>query len=353
MQPSPPPVLDLPPLPGLPAQAPEVAAFHAMQPATSHWQAAALALASQLARQLPGVAPAADQGLQPTSAGTVLVALWGPGHVLKLYPPFLADHCAFEQAVLPLLHGRLAVPTPALLARGRAGDWPWTLMTRLPGAAMDAAWPQLAEADRLRLLRQIGALIPQAQACAAPHMALLRQVAPPWREVLARQRAGCLRRQQRTGLPAHLLPQVEAFVAGAVPEGPEALLTGEYTPMNLLITPGPQGMGLSGMFDFGDGLIGPPEADLLGPLAFLAAGQPARVQALLQGLALGAQAQPGEPAVPAPNAAQRRRWLRLLLLHRYSHLPAQLALAGWQQAPDLETLADWLWAPEGPPAGLA
>ena len=31
--------------------------------------------------------------------------------------------------------------------------------------------------------------------------------------------------------------------------------------------------GLSGMFDFGDGLVGPAAYDWLGPLSFLAAGE--------------------------------------------------------------------------------
>ncbi len=35
--------------------------------------------------------------------------------------------------------------------------------------------------------------------------------------------------------------------------------------------------------------------------------------------------------------------MRLLLLHRYSHLQAQVAVAGWQQAANLEALAAMIW----------
>lgn len=35
--------------------------------------------------------------------------------------------------------------------------------------------------------------------------------------------------------------------------------------------------------------------------------------------------------------------MRLLLLHRYSHLPAQIAHAGWQQAPSFEALTALIW----------
>ena len=148
-------------------------------------------------------------------------------------------------------------------------------------------------------------------------------LAPRWPDFLAGQRAQCAARQQRTGLPAHLLAQLEAFLDGPVPEGPDVLLTGEYTPMNLLVDAQD---GLSGMFDFGDGLIGPAAYDWLGPLCFLCDGEPARVQAWFDGL--------GQP-LPEPDPL-----LRLLLLHRYSHLPAQLAsLSDWALSPDLPSLA--------------
>ena len=44
----------------------------------------------------------------------------------------------------------------------------------------------------------------------------------------------CHGRQQRTGLPAHLLTQLEPFLQSPVPDGPDVILTGEYTRFNLL-----------------------------------------------------------------------------------------------------------------------
>ena len=99
--------------------------------------------------------------------------------------------------------------------------------------------------------------------------------------------------------------------------------------MNLLV----DGARLAGMYDFGDGLLGPGAYDWLGPLCFLAAGKPARCAALLQGL-----------GVTRWDAELRQRLLRLLLLHRYSALRGQIALPGWQQAPTFEALAELLWA---------
>jgi hygromycin-B 7''-O-kinase len=293
----------------LPAEI-DAAAFDALHDQPARWHAVVAAIA----------AGHSTGTVRPMSDGTVLVALVGDEFVIKLYPPFLRDHCSFERALLPRLHGRLGVPTPRLVAHGEREGWPWLLMTQLSGVSLTGPWPALSEARKCALLHAIGRLAAEVHALPVAEMAAL---APAWPAFLQRQRAGCRQRQQRTGLPPHLLAQLDAFVAGPVPEGADVILTGEYTPMNLLLGPD----GLSGLFDFGDGLIGPREYDWLGPLCFLAAGVGARRDAFFAGY--------GTPLAPDRRAGL----LRLLLLHRYSHLPAQIACPGWQTAPDFETLA--------------
>lgn len=257
---------------------------------------------------------------QPAGEGTVLVALLGREQVLKLYPPFLRDHWAFEHGLMLRLHGRLSLPTPQWLASGEHQGWPWTRMSLLPGRLLEAVWGGFDEAQRERTLHRIGRLIREVHALPVGAQARL---ALPWPDFLAQRRAGVLARQQRTGLPAHLLAELPAYLDGPIPEGPDVLLTGEYVPMNLLVD---EAGALCGMFDFGDGLIGPSAYDTLGPLTFMGAGRASRVQALYDGLA--------RPR-PASDAL-----LRLLLLHRYSCLRIQLRdMPGWQQEPDLATLA--------------
>ena len=254
----------------------------------------------------------------------MLVALLGSTHALKLYPPFLRDHYTFECAMLPRLSGRLGVPTPALLQVGEFEGWPWLLMSQLPGATLTGLWPAMNEANRCSLLHDLGALAAQVHALPVADVA---RHAPAWADFIAGQRSRCQHRQQRTGLAQHLLQQVDAFVAGPLPSGPDVLLTGEYTPMNLLAVEGR----LSGMFDFGDGLVGPREYDWLGPLTFLCAGHAARCAAFFDGY--GVQ----------PSFDQRLALMRLLLLHRYSSLRAQIAHPGWQAARSFEELVALVW----------
>ena len=265
-----------------------------------------------------------DEPVVQMTEGTVLVALLGRTQALKLYPPFLRDHFEFECAALARLGGRLTVPTPVLLQTGEHQGWPWLLMTQLAGEPLTAVWPGLSEAQKCALLSDLGVLA--AEVHALPVGGLARH-APPWGEFLAGQRARCAGRQQRTGLPRHLLDQLDTFLQGDVPQGPDVILTGEYTPMNLLAQHGR----LCGMFDFGDGLVGPREYDWLGPLCFLAAGSAARCSAFLGGY--GA----------TMDAATRLALLRLLLLHRYSNLLVQIAVPGWQQAANFKDLAALIW----------
>lgn len=292
----------------------DAAAFDALHDDLPAWRAAVESLAAGLG----------DGPVVQMKEGTVLVALIGRSHAIKLYPPFLRDHFEFERAALTQIGGRLQVPTPTLQRTGEYQGWPWLLMTQLQGEPLTAAWPRLSEAQKCALLWALGALA--AQVHALPVAGLSRH-APAWPDFLATQRQRCRARQQRTGLPPHLLAQLDGFIEGDVSQGPDVILTGEYTPMNLFVQQGR----LSGMFDFGDGLVGPREYDWLGPLCFLAAGHVARCQAFMAGY--GATL----------DAPLRLALLRLLLLHRYSNLPAQIAHPGWQRAPNFEVLAALIW----------
>ncbi|MBK6786471.1 MAG: aminoglycoside 3'-phosphotransferase/choline kinase family protein [Betaproteobacteria bacterium] len=300
--------------PELPAD-PNVADFDALQDDPARWIGVVAALGARYSS-----APAV-----PAGEGSVLVALLGRELVLKLYPPFLRDHFEFERAMLGHLQGRLSLPTPHLVDSAEHAGWPYLVMTQLAGTPLDRVWPTLQQHERCAVLRTIGRLAAEVHVLPlGPLLAL----APRWADFLQAQRKRCHGRQLRTGLPTHLLAQLDDFLQGPVPAGPDVILTGEYTPFNLLH----QGSGLSAMFDFGDGLVGPREYDWLGPLCFLAAGDAARIDAFFDGY-----------HGRAFDRGQREALLRLLLLHRYSHLKAQIALPGWPAAPDFATLAALIW----------
>ncbi len=234
---------------------------------------------------------------------------------------------------LAVLHGALApVATPELLHAGELDGWPYLVMTRLPGASLEDVWPGAAAGEQSQLLAQIGALIARVHALDPGPIAA---ISPRWDDFLAAQRAGCVARHTRLGLPAPLLAELDAYLDRVAPAIPRAtapvILTGEYTPANLLVTGRADRWQLTGLIDFGDVWCGAPDYDLLGPATFLAAGDPTRLRALLvaRGYSPGA-------LVPA----LRDRLMALLLLHRHSDLDTQLCIPDWRgRARSLDELA--------------
>jgi hygromycin-B 7''-O-kinase len=154
---------------------------------------------------------------------------------------------------------------------------------------------------------------------------------------LAAQVEGCRRRHER--LPAHLLAELEPYLQRTRDVLPTAIapkiLTGEYTPGNLLMRLRGGRWEIAGLIDFGDVMVGLGEYDLLGPSTFLAGGDGTLVRALLDGYG------------QEEDGGLRERLMRMLLLHRYSNLGAQVQIADWRRAPTLEALAGRIWPDEG------
>jgi hygromycin-B 7''-O-kinase len=140
-------------------------------------------------------------------------------------------------------------------------------------------------------------------------------------------------------MPAWFLDQVDAFVQNNRHRLPAAfkpvILTGEYTPFNLLVPHAPRVSRISGMIDFGDAMIGYHEYDLLGPLLFSCEGRADYVEALLNGYGFPQATQ---------NRELRRRLFLLQILHRYSDFEGQMRVPAWsERARSLEDLEELIW----------
>lgn len=273
--------------------------------------------------------------LSPAALGANLIAMNGRA-VVKVFPPFLRFQWESERLALPFFHDRLTVPTPALLHEGEHHGWPYVVITQLEGTPLETLWPSLTEASRCALLQQIGVLMAEAhQLDAAP----LAQLEPHWDAFFAQQRANCHARHAQRELPGNLLDQLEPYLARAdaalntlLQSRRPCALTGEYTPMNLLAVPDGKSFRLSGMFDFGDVMVGPAEYDMGGPCVFLCAGDATRFAAFLQGYGRVADAQ------------LTQTLMALLLLHRFSDLRVQVRIDDWQRRVEsLEALAALLF----------
>ncbi|MFI6879081.1 phosphotransferase family protein [Streptomyces sp. NPDC050400] len=218
--------------------------------------------------------PAADPVRFPE--GSLPVYAIGGTHVLKLFPATAAGEAAREARVLEHLAGRLPVPTPEVHAAGAyENGWRYVLMSRLPGADLAVAWPDIGRSGQDRLVDAAG------EALAALHAldpAPLADAVGPrdWAEFVAGQRAGAVRRQRERGLPPEWSGRIDAFLAAAAPPGrsERALLHTEFMRQHLLVDGAADAPRLSGLLDFEPAMIGDPDYDFVGVGLFVTRADP-------------------------------------------------------------------------------
>jgi len=268
------------------------------------------------------------------STGTNLVVGFSDKLILKIFPPLLRAQFVSERGSLTQLKGRLPLPIPEIVAEGERDGWPYLVITRLTGTLGSEVWPQLPEAQKERVLRQIGETIAAVQR--AP-LGPLARIEPRWSEFMRAQMQGCKARHTRLGLAPKFLAGLDDLLRDAamlIPmDAPPVILIGEYIPENFLLACSDDQCSLAGLFDFGDVRAGWRDYDLLGPSAFMAAGRPGRVRSLLEGFGYAKL-----------EFALKRRLMALMLLHQASDLNSHICIEGWQdQANDLLELQELIW----------
>jgi hygromycin-B 7''-O-kinase len=269
--------------------------------------------------------------------GSNLVAAVDDRWVVKIFPPFHAHQWDSERRVLAHLAGKeLPVRVPGLVAEGTRSDgWSYVIIEKLPGLQLDACWPSFSLHDKERVLEQIGATMATVHRTPLGELADLQ---PEWDAFLRGQRAGARKRHADRGVPEWLENGLSELTRTWTLDdaGEErVLLTGEYTPFNLLVDRDGVGWTLTGMFDFGDAMVGPRAYDFLGPSMFSCGGDPRLVAALFRGYF------DEEHAISQP---ERMRLMTLAVLHRYAHFELQLRIPSWRERADsFETLAELIW----------
>ena len=280
--------------------------------------------------------------LSPFRQCSNLVAAVDSKWIVKIFPPFHRHQWESERILLPPLRAASPLPVPELYAQGERTDgYTYVVIEFLPGVTLEDRWTNLELDNQTRIMRRIGEVMAAVHAHPVGDLADLPPAFPAF---LVQQIAGCRARHERGGAPDWVVQNVDAFVAPALSAfdwgaldlgGSPVILTGEYTPFNLMVADGVDGVcELSAMIDFGDGMVGPGVYDLLGPIVFLGDGNPKLLQPLFEGYG----------GLPWPLSRDRRRgFLALLLTHRYSYLKAQLRMDGWTDCESLEQLADHIF----------
>lgn len=271
--------------------------------------------------------------LERCEEGTNIVFYYGD-FVIKIFPPFHEAQWENERLVLKHLFGQLSVPTPELKYAGQIQNWPYLVMTRLSGILLEQIWTTLSHHNKLILIEELGKLIHEVHNLPIDDLAIDFN----WQDFLEQQMKNCIPQHQNMQLANKLLPEMPSYIESIKSKlfsDQTVLLTGEYTPMNLLVKEKNGIWHLSGLFDFGDTMLGLPQYDLLGPGAFLVQGDKELLQTFL--IAYGY----------APNeliATLSHQLTALMLLHQYSNLDIQLRINHWQdRVNNLKELENLVW----------
>ena len=221
--------------------------------------------------------------------------------IVKLYVPRFAHLAPAELATARRLRGQVPVATPEVIASGTIGDWPYVVMSRLPGQPLKAVRPNLAADDQQRLVADAARLLTAVHAVPTTD---LPELDADWPTFVRERIAGCVARHTEQQAPAHLVAELPEFLANAMPLYPDdlrlSIVTGDFHDYHLLVEERGGRWQLSGLFDFDDARLGHVDYDLAAAALFL--GSPTR---LLD--AYGADTDP-------------KRLLAYTLLHRYREL---------------------------------
>lgn len=261
--------------------------------------------------------------------------------VVKLSPPFWSDDLRNEAAILRLIANRLPVATPELLAEGELESWGYLLLSRLPGEPLRLRWPQLARSEKVTLAHQQGALM--AAVHALPVHDAPAWLAYDWQSRLSEQIATCAPAMQRSGVQAPLLADIDRYLGQArlllLAETERVLLHGDLDAGNLLVAHHAGQWRLSGLFDWGDGWLGPRTHDFISPGVHTLCGDRESLQAWYAGYGLA----------PDQQTAQLQQTVMARAMLHYADEWARLMarVPGADSCRDWSELAGCLWQMAG------
>src|SRR6185436_19152840 len=109
----------------------------------------------------------------------------------------------------------------------------------ISGQALETVWPKLKRTEKAALMREIGQVM--ARMHGLP-VGKLKDLDPEWEVFISGQHKKCLERHRRLGMPDWFLAELsgyEEMSLSSLLRKESVILTGEYTPFNLLVDGGP------------------------------------------------------------------------------------------------------------------
>jgi len=214
-------------------------------------------------------------GLQREPPGTHIVYRVGP-YILKLFCTFWGDDYDSERAVLRQIQG---LQTPQLVADGELEDWPYLVMTAMPGRPVNEVWDRLSMAEKRSILACVGAFM-RALHAQDP----IPELETDWAQFLAeRVEQWEEHHQPGEGWRGWIRERVCDFHE---PPFTPVLLNADITDEHVLVEHRDGQWRFCGVIDFGDAMMGHPHYEFVAPLMCLTVGEPTLSRTLVESYGL-------------------------------------------------------------------
>ena len=253
--------------------------------------------------------------------GTHIVFRAGP-HILKLFCALWGDDYTAERAVLRHLRG---LQTPQVVAEGEFEDWPYLIITAIPGRPIQGLWDELDLEVKQSIVEHLGGYM-RALHGHPP----IPELHTDWDQFLAERVERWEEHHRAEGA-------WQDWIWGRVanfhePSFAPALLNADITDEHVLVVHRDGRWRFSGVIDFGDAMMGHPHYEFVAPLVCLTIGEPSLSRTLVESYGL------------ALTPALADRLTTYCLLHKYGRLADILDRC---QASDGDELHRAIWGTLG------
>jgi|GEM_PF-2658341 len=189
--------------------------------------------------------------------------------VIKLYPSYVNDEFIKEKQVLKFLNGRtLSVDVPKLISTGQFEGWSYLVMSELKGTLLIDVFDDLSFEEKKQIAFDLGKIIREIHGAT---VTTNQDDYDHWMKFITNQLEQVENHHKNNEMNDELFTQLTSYIEDKTLQRREqiVLLTGEYTPFNLIMNKVDDMWRFTGLIDFADCFIGNSKYDLLGPIAFM------------------------------------------------------------------------------------
>ncbi|SFD52107.1 aminoglycoside 3'-phosphotransferase/choline kinase family protein [Bacillus sp. UNCCL81] len=189
--------------------------------------------------------------------------------VIKLYPSYVNDEFIKEKQVLEFLNRRtLSVDVPKLISTGQFEGWSYLIMSELKGTLLIDVFDDLTFEEKKKIAFDLGKIIREIHDAT---ISTKQDDYDQWKQFIKNQLEQVKNHHKNNRMNDELYTQLTSYVDDRTLQGNVeiVLLTGEYTPFNLIMNKVDGMWKFTGLIDFADCFVGNSKYDLLGPIAFM------------------------------------------------------------------------------------